>query len=324
MSSSDFLDIAHGHPADRAERVFRAAVSAYCALTRPSRKEAAQLDDLALPLLPLVPAAARRFASAALSECRQAPVRLVRQLAEEPPAISAPLLVRSKVLTDLDLIGLIGRHGLPHAMAIARRPGLNSNIAKVIGALVSIGQAAREAMNVIEAEPEIAEAAPEPAPGQRAEQARQRLRRMMKPAFAPDREHEDRDPGAGWKAGDAHYPRLLSACMTGIRPLFHTALADALGVEFQQAQRMANSSGGDMLAQAMRALDLSVEQAFLLSALNAPGSFADMEAVRGFVEQYRSLDMASTRQAIEDMRKLAGRAADLEPPRSLPPYLRVL
>ncbi|TIP36884.1 MAG: hypothetical protein E5X69_22055, partial [Mesorhizobium sp.] len=50
MSSSDFRQIAIRTEAGKAERLFRAAVSAFCSLTRPSRREIAQLEDLTLPL----------------------------------------------------------------------------------------------------------------------------------------------------------------------------------------------------------------------------------------------------------------------------------
>ena len=39
------------------------------------------------------------------------PAALVRRLADESVDIAAPLLIRSKVLSDVDLIALIGRHG---------------------------------------------------------------------------------------------------------------------------------------------------------------------------------------------------------------------
>ena len=54
MSSSDFRQITIKSEAQKAERLFRAAVSAFCSLTRPSRREIAQLEDLALPLFDFV------------------------------------------------------------------------------------------------------------------------------------------------------------------------------------------------------------------------------------------------------------------------------
>ena len=138
MTASDFHGIAIGNDASKAERLFRASVSAFCTLTRPSRREVVQLEDLTLPLYDDVSLEARRYVAAALSECAVAPARLVDRLANDRVDIAAPLLARSETLTDVDLIALIGRHGLPHARAIARRPELNPTIAQLIRALEAV------------------------------------------------------------------------------------------------------------------------------------------------------------------------------------------
>ena len=102
------------------------------------RREVVQLEDLTLPLYDDVSLEARRYVAAALSECAVAPARLVDRLANDRVDIAAPLLARSETLTDVDLIALIGRHGLPHARAIARRPELNPTIAQLIRALEAV------------------------------------------------------------------------------------------------------------------------------------------------------------------------------------------
>ena len=135
MSTSDFLQIATRAEAGKSERLFRASISAFCSLTRPSRREIGQLEDLTLPLFDSVSPEGLRYAAAALSECAHAPEALVRRLCESTVDIAAPLLARSKALTDIDLIALIGRHGLPHARAIAKRKELNVTIANLIRAL---------------------------------------------------------------------------------------------------------------------------------------------------------------------------------------------
>lgn len=119
----------------KSDRLLRAAISGFCSLTKATRIDATRLDQLALPLLPLVGEETRRYAAAALSRSFPAPQGFIRRLAEEDIAISAPVLVGSPILQDIDLIGLIGRHGLSHAGAIARRANLNPNIASLIKAL---------------------------------------------------------------------------------------------------------------------------------------------------------------------------------------------
>lgn len=138
MTASDFHGIAIGNDASKAERLFRASVSAFCTLTRPSRREVVQLEDLTLPLYDDVSPEARRYVAAALSECAVAPAKLVERLANDRVDIAAPLLARSEALTDVDLIALIGKHGLPHARVIARRATLNPTIAQLIRALEAV------------------------------------------------------------------------------------------------------------------------------------------------------------------------------------------
>ncbi|MBL8581640.1 MAG: hypothetical protein JNL61_05355, partial [Rhizobiaceae bacterium] len=135
MSSFDFRQVAMRTEAGKAERLFRAAVTAFCSLTRPSRREIQQLEDLTLPLFEQVSSDSRRFVAAALSECAYPPRALVRRLCEEPVETAAPLLIRSVALTDIDLIAIIGRHGIAHARAIAARPELNPTIVDLIRAL---------------------------------------------------------------------------------------------------------------------------------------------------------------------------------------------
>jgi uncharacterized protein (DUF2336 family) len=281
VSASDFRQIAIKGEARKAERLFRAAVSAFCSLTRPSRREIAQLEDLALPLFDMVSVESRRYVAAALSECESAPKALVDRLCAEPVEIAAPLLVRSKALTDIDLIAIIGRHGLPHARAIARRPGLNQTIAHLIRALerrtpANLAPAPEPAGKAAIADDEI------PAnPGDAADNARRRLRSMMLPARS-DGDHD--------AAEDSRYAKLSAAALTGNPAFFQAALANALDIDAAAARSVTDTSSHAVLLAALRALDLAEERAFLIAAAVLPGHFAHAEAIRLFLERYRALD----------------------------------
>ena len=278
MSSSDFRQIANGAESGRADRLFRAAVSAFCALTRPSRREIAQLEDLTLPLFESVSVEARRYVAAILSETDHAPPELVRRLSDAPVSIAAPLLIRSKVLTDIDLIRLISRHGLPHARAIGRRPGLNPTIADLVKAL--------ERPTVVATEPSGHGLQYRGAGGTGetdAETIRQRLRSMM---LSPS------ETAAGYSRSipldrEAMFEKLRSTALTGRIAYFETALADALGVDFPEARSIVEAAGYDKLIPPFRALGLGAEQAFLLTAAIRPGVFAGVEHIKQFLEHYR-------------------------------------
>lgn len=304
MSSSDFRQIAiqagSGKDDDagtvgaaKAERLFRAAVSAFCSLPRPSRREITQLEDLTLPLFEHVSAAARRFVAAALSECEYPPTALVRRLAEEPVEIAAPLLIRSRALSDVDLIALIGRHGLPHARAIACRKGLNAAIAALIRALErptivggkpSTDDGSAMPMPRVVALPSAKPAADAPrTSGSAAEETRSRLRSMMA------EESSDTAAKINPLGTPETYPKLRETALSGNAVFFSTALADTLGVDFITASSLTASGHYSALLTALRALDLGEDKAFLITVAVFPKLFPHPQAIRQFLDRYRSL-----------------------------------
>ena len=288
VSSSDFRQIAIRAESGKAERLFRAAVSAFCSLTRPSRREIAQLEDLTLPLFDSVSPESLRFVAAALSECEHAPAELVRRLCEAPVDIAAPLLIRSRALADIDLIALIGRHGLPHARAIARRKDLNPTIADLIRALEKPTLVrSRPSPRTIESSAEKVEAAAvvaiEPRiPGQAAENVRRRLRSMMAAG-------KEREATTDLSAGPRAYVKLRETALTGNAAFFQTALADALDIDFSVARSIASGSDYSSLLTALRALDLGEDKAFLIALAIFPNQFPHPQAIRRFLDRYRLL-----------------------------------
>jgi uncharacterized protein (DUF2336 family) len=282
VSSSDFRQIAARTEKGKAERLFRAAVSAFCSLTRPSRRELAQLDDLTLPLFDDVSPEGLRFAAAALSECELAPPGLVKRLSEATVGVAAPLLIRSHALSDVDLISLIGRHGLPHARAIARRKDLHPAIASLIRALerqtqidasAGIRPAPSQGLRIVEEQPATA-----PTPSHAEEDVRQRLREIMG-AQAPL-----------IPANTDTYTKLRDTALSGNAALFQTALADALGIDFAAAKAIASSSDYSSLLVGLRMLDIAEASAFLITSAIHPDLARQPQAVRIFLDRYRHVD----------------------------------
>jgi len=303
LSSSDFRQITIKGEALKAERLFRAAVSAFCSLTRPSRRDIAQLEDLTLPLFDFVSVDSRRYVAAALSECQYAPTLLVRRLCEETVDIAAPLLIRSSALTDIDLIALIGRHGLSHARVIGRRPGLNPIIAKLVAALgkkvISLRPAGQDTSQdsdqdraqSVRVEPFDAIGPAGQPNGEASENARRRLRSMMRTNEAAG------GPTSHLFVDRSVYSRLRDTALTGNPTFFYTALADSLEVDFAALRRTLGPSSYSGLLAAMRALDLNDEQAFLIAAAVYPSQFSHADAIRLFLSRYRLLsrEIAFTR-----------------------------
>jgi uncharacterized protein (DUF2336 family) len=278
------------------ERLLRAAVYAFCSLPRPSRREIAQLDDLALPLIEKASIETRRYVAAALSEVAEAPPGLVRRLCDEPVAVAAPLLMRSRELCDIDLIALIGRHGMDHARAIARRADLNPRIAKLISALEELE----------------ASATPAPASGKldRAEETRQKLREMMTPTQPQQAQFVPVQPDplpalARWRATPGAYDKLRSAALTGLKDLFGQTLARTLGISLAQGVALVGEAGRYDLPIALRALELRQEEAFLLAACVFGASYAHPEAIRHFLDRYTSLSVQAARDTVRDWKMSA-------------------
>jgi uncharacterized protein (DUF2336 family) len=326
VSSSDFLQIATRAEAGKSERLFRAVISAFCSLTRPSRREIGQLEDLTLPLFDSVSVEGLRYAAAALSECAHAPEALVRRLCESTVDIAAPLLARSRALTDIDLIALIGRHGLPHARAIAKRRNLNPTIADLIRALEKPMLARRN-------DPPPAAGAPEPVeapqssprvPGAAAEGVRNRLRGMMVAEKPRDSRDDTRLNPADKSSA---YAKLRETALTGNAAFFQTALADVLDIDFSTARRLTETSDTALLVTALRALDIGEDKAFLIAVAVFPKLFPHPQAIRLFLDRYRLLhheaalervklwraDRAS--QAIVEARRVGANSDDRPAPR---------
>jgi len=314
VSSADFRHIAVRGKVRKSERLFRAAVSAFCALTRPGRREIAQFEDLTLSLFHLQPKEAKRFAAAALSDAVEAPNQLIRRLCEEPVDVAAPLLIRSPALTDIELIALIGRHGLPHARAIARRAELHPSIAALIRILESQQPASeiveetvmpqQSAAREIVVEPKAA-IVPTPAPatprkhidaGAAAERMRDRLRGLMVPASTGNPSPTEMSNRLNT------YARLKLTVLTGNPAFFQTALADALEIDFTLARTITESGGYTSLASALKSLDLSDDQAFLITAAVFPNFFSHAESVRLFVERYQLLHREAAREMVRGWR----------------------
>jgi uncharacterized protein (DUF2336 family) len=316
VSSADFRHIAVKGKVHKSERLFRAAVSAFCALTRPARREILQFEELTLQLFGAQSKDSKRFAAAALSDAAEAPNALIHRLCDESVDIAAPLLIRSKTLSDIDLIALIGRHGLPHARAIARRDGLHPTISALIRALEAQqsrtpteteepimlperrpNRPALELVPLSTPAASVTTPAPQEASGVAAERMRDRLRGFMVPAATIP-------PPSNTEAGNRErlFARLKMTALTGNPAFFQTALADALDIEFSIARDITSSGGYTSLIAGLKALSLNDERAFLITCAVFPTFFAHAESVRLFVERYQLMHREAALEMVRGWR----------------------
>lgn len=306
LVSSEFRQIAIKGRGQGSESLFRAAVSAFCSLTRPNRRDTIQLEDLTLAVYDGQTVEARRFAAAALSEAAPSLNRLIERLVEEPAEVCAPLLVRSDALPDALLVGLISRHGIRHARAIARRRELHPAIAGLIRALKILESYTQE-QTVEEALPQhitppipaedlpvfkAANADPKPERGAAAERMRERLRAFM---LQPEEKPNNLQALPGRNKAIA---RLRMTALSGNKPFFHTALADALEIDFNVAASIADSAGYTLLIAAFKTLEMNEEQAFMITVAVFPTFFSHAESVRLFAERYQMLNLEAARDLV--------------------------
>jgi uncharacterized protein (DUF2336 family) len=119
------------------------------------------------------------------------------------------------------------------------------------------------------------------APGQATENARRRLRSMMRPTGGT--------ADVNTFLGQPAYVKLRETALTGNAVFFQTALADALEIDFATARSVTGQAGYAALLAALRALDLSEDRAFLIAVAVYPSEFPHPQAIRLFLDRYRLL-----------------------------------
>jgi uncharacterized protein (DUF2336 family) len=76
--------------------------------------------------------AVRAELAARFAEVADAPRTLIRRLANDEASVAEPVLARSPVLTDEDLLGVVRRHGQAHLRAVSNRTTVSEAVSDVI------------------------------------------------------------------------------------------------------------------------------------------------------------------------------------------------
>lgn len=277
----------------KADDLLVAAIAAFASITRPGRQETHQLEDLTFPLLERATIRGKRQAAHALAHIEDAPRRLVLSLANEPVEISAPILLRSPVLRSEDLVDIIGKNGLVHARAIARRqsddPLLKSVLRSFTDPAIDRLLALQENLAGLETD---------------------------RPNASADLSNDENPKDASFQgtsffgtsalSGPEH---LIDTALLIDDQIFRTALADSLDVSFERSDSIIGQWPESHLPIALRALGLSASECFMtMSAVLGPVA-ADRHSLREFIQIYRSIDrekamMLVRRWKADDMSKL--------------------
>ncbi len=286
-TSVDFREITTDGGRKNAERLFKATVSAYCSITRPTRNDVYQLEEIVMPLVDKTSAESRRFAAAALSETSLVPKRLALRLCDEKAEICAPLLLRVTSFSEGDLVTLIARHGVPHAKLVARRKTLAPIVKDLLFALGD--ESLNDILNGRDRKAQTKPVAPAPKlsskdgikPGQRESAVRETLRDMMRVAeeeIVQERQNE------------RYLERLTKNVFSDNPAFFQTSLADILNINFPLARSITESPNWDRLAIALKSLGIGGSDAYLLTSACFPSAFSDRANIASFLDHYKMLD----------------------------------
>ena len=130
-------DIAHAQARPEKQDLLQ-TLSAACLApgTRLGPAESALLSDIFRHLIRDVEMPVRRALAKQLSDRDDAPQDLIVMLANDVIDVSFPVLAKSKLLEDQELIDIVSRHAKQHALAISQRKTVSADVSD---ALVNTG-----------------------------------------------------------------------------------------------------------------------------------------------------------------------------------------
>ncbi|WP_299480800.1 DUF2336 domain-containing protein [uncultured Roseibium sp.] len=109
-------------------------VAALFALTseRCSDEQVGVYDSVLLRLVDMVEAEVRRYVAEQMSGLSRGPQDTIRRLADDDIEVAEPILLRSSILSDEDLISIAEKRGNSHCYAIAQREVLSENVTDIL------------------------------------------------------------------------------------------------------------------------------------------------------------------------------------------------
>jgi len=116
----------------RDSALLRATTDLFVQEVLHDRDEIRRYEELVTHLLPKVPVADRVHVAERLANRMDAPPSVMRMLGKDRIEVAGLILVRSPVLSALDLLAIIAATGPEHHRYIARRPGLSGDVTKAL------------------------------------------------------------------------------------------------------------------------------------------------------------------------------------------------
>lgn len=130
----DFKKLSLDPSPDRKNELIKGVVSLFALTSERCTLEQIEIyDDVILRLSEMVELEARIYAAEKLAPLRRAPERSIRRFAADNLAeVAGPVLERSPVLNDRDLLAIAETKGNAHLIAIARREVLSEQVSDMV------------------------------------------------------------------------------------------------------------------------------------------------------------------------------------------------
>jgi uncharacterized protein (DUF2336 family) len=283
----------------RKDDILRAAVSAFVALTQPTKRDSNQIEDLALSILPFTSDSTKRFVGAALANSHSAPNALVRRLCDEPADICAPLLLKSPALTPLDLTVIVGTKSRDHARIISKRAHLPNSVIEALALLDDPVAKARVTYGNVSKVSDLQQSPQGNLKPVSADEARERLREILAATFIrPKGEVNAADQKLESGAHNNYASRLLKLALQDQEGLFMTALADLSGLPFAKIVKLIRRKSSGELSALLKAYDVDANSAFVICTVFYPDITASRTDIRLFLDRHNTMDTQKAKDMV--------------------------
>ncbi len=291
--------------ANRKDEILRAAVSAFVALSKPNIRDCNQIEDLAAPILSVATPQTKRFVAAALAESRSAPVRLVKLICAEPIEICATLLLRTPVLSAVDLVNIIGKQGKQHARVIAHRHHLPNDVIEALALVEDPLVIERVSRKDSEATDAYGKNQLKNIKPVSVDDAIGLLRGIMVDSAipAPISSRPVESPM------EVNTGRLVRLALNEDEGLFATAMADVCGLGYARALRLLRRPSSSELATVLRANSILTGDAYLICSVFYPAIATNRTEIRLFKDRFEAMGIE---QASEMLRQWKADEISLE------------
>ncbi|WP_421729281.1 DUF2336 domain-containing protein [Brevundimonas sp.] len=131
VSPSDLLSLARSRTTDDRQRLLL-ALAAMCDATPPQGQVSPVMGEIFMALAAQAEHDIRRCLSESLASAEWAPPALINMLALDDIEIARPIIARSPLLQDRDLLKILVEATLEHHIEVARRPRLSGVVADAV------------------------------------------------------------------------------------------------------------------------------------------------------------------------------------------------